>query len=100
MRWPGFVEFDDVNQKVLTFSAPDHSYRVWSMQNYDLLYTLCSKDVTEIKISPGTMLLIHARQGGSVPLKIISIEDGTELRSFKQMLQRTKKVDFINMLKK
>lgn len=23
LRWPGFVEFDDVNEKVLTFSAQD-----------------------------------------------------------------------------
>lgn len=23
LKWPGFVEFDDVNEKVLTFSAQD-----------------------------------------------------------------------------
>ena len=95
LRWPGFVEFDEVNSKVLTFSVPDHSYKVWSMHNYELLYTLSGSDVTEIKISPGIMLLIHARQGGYVPLKIISIADGTELKSFNHLLQRSKKVDFI-----
>ena len=28
LKWPGFVEFDDVNGKVLTYSAPDHVYKV------------------------------------------------------------------------
>ena len=130
LKWPGFVEFDDVNSKVLTYSAQDKAYRVWEMTNYELLcaalppaarrrddcsqhaslartarrrppfahrgtrprlsahhatarpprldsrYTLPDDDVTEIKISPGIMLLIHQRQGGYVPLKILSIEDG------------------------
>ena len=66
-----------MNSKVLTYSAQDKAYRVWEMTNYDLLYTLPDEDVTEIKISPGIMLLIHQRQGGVVPLKILSIEDGS-----------------------
>lgn len=77
LKWPGFVEFDDVNSKVLTYSAEDKAYRIWEMTNYDLLYTVPDDDVTEVKISPDIMLLIHGRQGGYVPLKILSIEDGT-----------------------
>ena len=120
LRWPGFVEvsrgrgaaeaftsrlltnlilaarqFDDVNSKVLTYSAPDQIYRVWDMVNYEQLFSLPGEDVSEIKISPGIMLLIHARQGGFIPLKIVSIDDGTTLKSFNQLLHRTKKVDFI-----
>ena len=45
LKWPGFVEFDDVNCKVLTYSAQDKAYRVWEMTNYDLLYTLPDDDV-------------------------------------------------------
>ena len=90
LKWPGFVEFDDVNGKVLTYSAHDKAYRVWEMTNYSLLFTLPDDGVTEIKISPGIMLLIHARQGGYVPLRILSIEDGTLLKKFNHMLHRTK----------
>ena len=95
LKWPGFVEFDDVNSKVLTYSAQDQAFRVWGMVNYEHLYTIQGDDVTEIKISPGIMLLIHSRQGGYVPLKIVSIEDGTVLKSFNHLLHRTKKVEFI-----
>lgn len=45
--------------------------------------------------SPGVMLLIFKRASGHVPLKILSIEDGTVLRNFNHLLHRNQKVDFI-----
>lgn len=45
--------------------------------------------------SPGIMLLIFKRAASHVPLKILSIEDGTLLKSFHHLLHRNKKVDFI-----
>ena len=45
--------------------------------------------------SPGIMLLIYQRTPGYVPLTILSIEDGTVLKSFNHLLHRNKKVDFI-----
>ncbi|GLJ10663.1 hypothetical protein SUGI_0132640 [Cryptomeria japonica] len=97
LRWPGFVEFDDVNGKVLTFSAQDGVYKVFDLKNYTLLYSISDKNVEEIKISPGIMLLIFKKpsNGSHVPLKISNIEDGTVLKSFNHLLHRNKKVDFI-----
>lgn len=45
--------------------------------------------------SPGIMLLIYTKSTGHVPLKILSIEDGTVLKSFQHLINRSKKVDFI-----
>ncbi|EFH57864.1 hypothetical protein ARALYDRAFT_903098 [Arabidopsis lyrata subsp. lyrata] len=95
LKWPGFVEFDDVNGKVLTYSAQDSVYKVFDLKNYALLYSVSDKNVQEIKISPGIMLLIFKRAVSHVPLKILSIEDGTVLKSFNHLLHRNKKVDFI-----
>ncbi|KAG9138899.1 hypothetical protein Leryth_007520 [Lithospermum erythrorhizon] len=95
LKWPGFVEFDDVNGKVLTYSAHDSVYKVFDLKNYTMLYSISDKNVQEIKISPGIMLLIFTKNIGHVPLKILSIEDGTVLKSFKHLLHRNKKVDFI-----
>ncbi|KAL0908867.1 hypothetical protein M5K25_023378 [Dendrobium thyrsiflorum] len=95
LKWPGFVEFDDVNGKVLTYSAQDGIYKVFDLKNYSFLYSISDKNVQEIKISPGIMLLICRRSPGYVPLKILSIEDGTVLKSFNHLLHRNKKVDFI-----
>lgn len=41
------------------------------------------------------MLLIFAKSSGYVPLEILSIEDGTVLKTFRHLLHRNKKVDFI-----
>lgn len=41
------------------------------------------------------MLLIFSRALSHVPLKILSIEDGTVLKDFSHLLHRNKKVDFI-----
>lgn len=41
------------------------------------------------------MLLIYTRTSSSIPLKILSIEDGTVLKFFNHLLHRNKKVDFI-----
>ncbi|MQM01801.1 hypothetical protein Taro_034557 [Colocasia esculenta] len=95
LKWPGFVEFDDVNGKVLTYSAQDGIYKVFDLKNYAFLYSISDKNVQEIKISPGIMLLIFHRAPGYVPLKILSIEDGTVLKSFNHLLHRNKKIDFI-----
>lgn len=95
LRWPGFVEFDDVNGKVLTYSAQNRIYKVFDLKNYNLIYSVADKNISEIKISPGIMLLIYDRVPSHVPLKILSIEDGTVLKAFNHMLRRTKKVDFI-----
>ncbi|XP_062005120.1 uncharacterized protein LOC133722282 [Rosa rugosa] len=95
LKWPGFVEFDDVNGKVLTYSAQDSIYKVFDLKNYTMLYSISDKNVQEIKISPGIMLLIFNRASSHVPLKILSIEDGTVLKAFNHLLHRNKKVDFI-----
>ena len=94
--WPGFVEFDDVNGKVLTYSAQDKAYKVWDLHNYRPLYTIEDADIHEIKISPGIMLVIYHKKPdqNSIPLFIRSIETGEVLKKFSHIL-KVKKIDFI-----
>lgn len=95
LRWPGFVEFDDVNSRVLTFSAEDRTYKVWDLETYRHLYTFRDDRIAEIKISPGIMLLIYARQESYVPLKIVDVSNGKVLKEMRHLLHRKRKVDFI-----
>ena len=95
LKWPGFVEFDDVNGKVLTYSAQDKVYKVFDLKNYNHLYSISDKNVQEIKISPGIMLLIYDKQRNQVPLEVLSIETGKKLKGFKHQLSRGKKLEFI-----
>lgn len=95
LRWPGFVEFDDVNSKILTFSAEDSKYKVWDLKTYRLLYTIVDDHIQEIKISPGIMLLVYNRQESHVPIRLLNIDNGKKLKEINHLLNRKKKVDFI-----
>lgn len=36
LRWPDFIEFDEINQKIITKHSSEDAYRVWSLQTYQL----------------------------------------------------------------
>ena len=95
LQWPGFVEFDDVNKKVLTFSAMTKKYKIWDLANYNLLYDVSGPNIEEVKVSPGIMLLILKRTASLVPLKLLSIDTGEVLQSFHHPLVKNVKVQFI-----
>lgn len=89
LRWPGFVEFDDVNAKILTFSSTDSQYKVWSMaQPRRMLYGFSSRlyaeGILEVKISPGIMLLVCAQESTRLLLRVLSVETGECLRTLYQ----------------
>ena len=95
LNWPGFVEFDDVNKKVLTYNAIEKIYKVWNLSDYSLLYKIQDSHIEEIKISPGIMLLIYKREKSNVPLSILNIDTGEKLLSFHHLLHKNKKIEFI-----
>jgi hypothetical protein len=36
LRWPDFIEFDELNCKIITKHSAEEAYRVWSLATYDL----------------------------------------------------------------
>lgn len=99
LKWPGFVEFDEVNGKVLTFSSETKSYKVWDLNTYEHLYTIHDERIYEVKISPGIMLLIHHRADSNshVALRIVDIESGLTVKDFVHLLHRRQKLDVIEL---
>lgn len=97
LRWPGFVEFDDVNSKVLTYTATRKVYKVWSLQDYKFLYSMTEPKIAEIKISPGIMLVIFKRTANQkhVPLQIRCIQTGRKLKAWKHELDADSEIEFI-----
>jgi hypothetical protein len=76
------VKFDDVNAKVLTYSAQDSIFKVFDLKNYTFLYLFSFSNVDWINITSGIMLFIFKRTSDHIPVKIISIEDGKVLKQF------------------
>lgn len=102
LSYPGFVEFDDVNGKMVSYCAQSLKYRVWSLRDYGMIFEIEGRDIQEVKISSHGMLLViyhrvripistHANHGLThsswnmyeitVPMKVVDIETGEVLRS-------------------
>ena len=111
--WPGFVEFDDVNGKVLTFAHENVSethgnsecqtiyrvYKIWSLVDYSFLWVLRDQFIDEVKISYGVILFAYRRKRSLrhsfLPLKLFNIENGTVLREMKHLLKSNRKIVFL-----
>ena len=59
LKWPDFIEFDELNGKIITKHSAEEAYRIWSLSNYQLQFVLCDSKVAEFKICHGVMLLLY-----------------------------------------
>jgi len=50
LKWPDFIEFDELNSKIVTKHSEEGAYRVWSLATYELLYVLTHEYLAEFKI--------------------------------------------------
>nr|CAD1827276.1 unnamed protein product [Ananas comosus var. bracteatus] len=92
------IEFDVVNNKALIYSARNHLYDLFDMKDYSFKYSINEGNITEIKIrntAPETPA--EEQLGGNVPLEMLSVEDGTLLKSFKTQSYRNKQISFMEL---
>lgn len=99
LKSPGYIRFDDVNQKIITSFPEDgvDNVKVFDLKNYAALYSFRVVNLLNLKIGPGIMLLRFAKSRGYVHLKILSIEDGAEHKSFDFRLDRDKEPKLIEL---
>ncbi|KAF0690350.1 Aste57867_18281 [Aphanomyces stellatus] len=82
LQWPGFVEFDQANGKILTasYSTTSMVYKVWDLRTYEWLYTLQTdgRPVREIKTSPRVLSIRwkSKRRCKRLPLTVLAIDTG------------------------
>ncbi len=50
LKWPDFIEFDELNSKIITKHSEEQAFRVWSLQTYQLLYVVQRENMAEFKI--------------------------------------------------
>mmetsp|Transcript_108 Transcript_108/g.84 ORF Transcript_108/g.84 Transcript_108/m.84 type:complete len:231 (+) Transcript_108:450-1142(+) len=79
LRWPDFIEFDELNGKIVTKHTEQSSYRIWSLESYQLLYVLTHDYLAEFKICNGVMLLMFTPVMNSIPMTIVNVHTGEPL---------------------
>jgi hypothetical protein len=58
LKYPDFIEFDDLNKKIVTMHSDESVLRVWDIKNYSLMYVMQNERLDEFKICNGVILLI------------------------------------------
>jgi hypothetical protein len=94
LRWPDFVEFDELNGKIITKHSCEDSYRIWCLQSYSLQFVIKEQNVAEFKICNGVMLLLHNYENDQVPMTLIKVSTGEELMKFK-FAHISKEIEFL-----
>ena len=76
LRYPDFIEFDELNAKIITKHSLEDAYRVWSLASYELQYVLKDDKIAEFKICHGVMLLLYVIEANCVPMALINVHTG------------------------
>ncbi|XP_020269800.1 uncharacterized protein LOC109845026 isoform X1 [Asparagus officinalis] len=95
-----YVELDDINAKALTYDVSHRMYKVYELKNYSLLYSISNSDLSigSIKMSPGILQVVYRSSCPFLKLKLLSSEDGKELKSFRLELHPEKSIEFVKHL--
>ena len=76
LRYPDFIEFDELNAKIITKHSQEDAYRIWSLSTYQLQYVLKDDKIAEFKICHGVMLLLYVIEANCVPMALINVHTG------------------------
>lgn len=82
LQYPDFVEFDELNKKIVTRHAREDCFRVWSSHSYQLEYVIDEPGVEEFKICNGIMLLIFGSNylaSEGMKFRVINVHTGKTL---------------------
>jgi hypothetical protein len=82
LKVPGFVEFDDCNKKVMTRCARTKTFKLWSLHDYSLLFSISDSLIQEVRLTCSLLLLIYPPLQSFLPMKLVSAEDGRFLNAY------------------
>ena len=86
--YPGFVEFDDLNGILLSYSRDASLYKLWRLSDYSVCWQRQGgpHHIREVKTCPGMILLVEARVGRLQRLSVVECESGAEVGRISHMM--------------
>jgi hypothetical protein len=71
IAYPGFIEFDALNNRCLINEGKRKNYRLRSLTTYQLLYEKSNNGVFDIKMTPELLIIVHEPNGLAIPVTLI-----------------------------
>jgi hypothetical protein len=69
IRWPGFFESDLINKIIVIFNTNLISF--WSLENYQLVHSIDTNDINDIRGSLGYYMIIHTDNNNKRKIDIL-----------------------------
>lgn len=80
-QYPDFIEYDDLNLKILTKHDMEGCFRVWSSTDYSQLYALKLRDLYEVKLCYRYAVLLFTPIEGTIAITLARIDDGVPVKN-------------------
>jgi hypothetical protein len=94
---PGFIEFDDANQLILTRSMNSQYFKLWKLDSYRLCYEIKEVNVEEIRLTNELLMLIHSPRETSIICKLCSVESGKMLDIFDIEIKPLRPIELLEL---
>jgi hypothetical protein len=93
VHFPGFIEFDDVNSRIVVSVPETQLYKIWDMATYQLIFE-CNQ-FQEMRVAKGIGVFFSSPKDHSLHLVYKDMVDGAYLGSNDWMLKENARLIFI-----
>ncbi|EZG43544.1 hypothetical protein GNI_167760 [Gregarina niphandrodes] len=76
IKYPGFVEFEEANLRIVTSTTDDFKYKFWDMLSYNELFSESNAAYQEIRLSKGRVSFFGLPTSSELPVRLCDITDG------------------------
>lgn len=76
LKWPDFIEFDEMNAKIITRHSAEGSFRIWDLTTYKFLYRIQGMDYVEFKVCAGLILMLKDVKDKSIEMSLLNVNTG------------------------
>ena len=95
LTFPGFVEFDQLNIKAVTFSPLFSKYKIWDLRTHQKLLMIDYPGAYDIKITPDIIIVLCKPIDSVIPLVMYSLSNGEFIERIDFKIQPGVDVSFV-----
>ncbi|KAH0486414.1 MAG: uncharacterized protein KVP18_001595 [Porospora cf. gigantea A] len=77
--YPGFLEFEDFNGRLVTSTSENHLFTFWDMESYEPVFSESNEDYIEMRISRGTVALFENLHEYRLGVRLCRLKDGMRI---------------------
>jgi predicted secreted protein len=97
LRFPGFVEMDDVNGVIVTFDSHAHIITAHHMDTYKVRFSIKDVNIADAKLAPGVMVLLSRRVNRHVMARLVCLRTGAVIRVRRFLLHKDATVEIMEL---